>query len=96
MRTTLTLDDDIARQLQELARRSGESFEEVVNVTLRNGLTRGEKPGFKLPRFEVVPKACGFQPGVNILRLNQLSDELELENFQRKLAPETEAIEDRS
>jgi hypothetical protein len=90
MRTTLTLDDDIARQLQEAARRSGESFKEVVNATLRNGLTRGEKPGSKLPRFEVVPKACGFRPGVDILRLNQLSDELELEDFQRKLAPETE------
>lgn len=80
MRTTLTLDDDIAGQLQEVARRSGESFEEVVNATLRNGLKQGEKPGLKLPRFEVVPKACGFRLGVDILRLNQLSDELELED----------------
>ena len=87
MRTTLTLDDDLARQLQDVARRSGESFEEVVNATLRHGLTRGEKPGSKLSRFEVVPKACGFRAGIDILRLNQLSDELELEDCQRKLAP---------
>lgn len=44
MRTTLTLDDDIAKQLPEKARRSGESFKEVVNETLRRGLRSGEKP----------------------------------------------------
>jgi hypothetical protein len=81
MRTTLTLDDEIARQLQEVARRSGESFKEVVNATLRKGLTWSEMPGSRLPRFEVVPKACGFRAGVDLLRLNQLSDELDLEGF---------------
>jgi hypothetical protein len=86
MRTTLTLDEDVAQQLQEAARRSGVSFKEVVNTTLRQGLTRGGKPGSKLSRFEVIPKACGFRPGVDILRLNQLNDELELEDFQRKLS----------
>jgi plasmid stability protein len=84
MRTTLTLDDDIAQQLQERARRSGESFKEVVNETLRRGL-HGEKPVSRLPRFEVSPKACGFRSGVDVLRLNQLNDDLEMEDFQRKL-----------
>ncbi|MFL6201419.1 MAG: hypothetical protein ACJ76J_19790 [Thermoanaerobaculia bacterium] len=42
MRTTLTLDEDVAGQLRELSRHSGESFKEVVNATLRKGL-RGEK-----------------------------------------------------
>lgn len=87
MRTTLTLDDDVARELQERARRRGESFKEVVNEILRRGLG-GEKPSSHLPRFEVRPKACGFRSGVDALRLNQLSDELEMENFQRKLAAE--------
>ncbi len=86
MRTTLTLDDDIARQLQERSRRSGTSFKEVVNETLRKGLGRGEKPRAKLPRFEVKAKARGFRAGVDVLRLNQLNDELEMEDFQRKLA----------
>lgn len=84
MRTTLTLDDDVARELQERARRSGESFKEVVNETLRRGL-RGEKPVSALPRFEVHAKARGFRSGIDVLRLNQLSDELEMEDFQRKL-----------
>ena len=86
MRTTLTLDDDIARQLQEKSRRSGASFKEVVNETLRKGLGRGEKPGAKLPRFEVKARPRGFRSGVDVLRLNQLNDELEMEDFQRKLA----------
>ena len=86
MRTTLTLDDDIARRLQEKARRLGASFKEVVNDTLRQGLTRGEKPAPQLPRFKVEAKARGFRGGVDVLRLNQLNDELEVEEFQRKLA----------
>ena len=84
MRTTLTLDDDLARQLHEISRRKGESFKEVVNSTLRRGL-HGGKTAARLPRFKVTPKACGFQSGVDVLRLNQLNDELEMEEFQRKL-----------
>jgi hypothetical protein len=85
MRTTLTLDDDIARRLQEEARRSGSSFKKVVNELLREGLGRGEKPSAQLSRFKVKPRACGFRSGVDVLRLNQLNDELEVEDFQRKL-----------
>ncbi len=88
MRTTLTLDDDLARQLREEARHSGKSFKEVVNTTLRNGLGRGEKPGRRPPPFRVKPKACGFRSGVDILKLNQLHDELALEDFRQKLAEE--------
>jgi plasmid stability protein len=87
MRTTLTLDDDLAKQLQERARRSGESFKEVVNETLRRGLY-GDKPSSRLAKFEVKAKACGFRSGVDVLRLNQINDELEIENFQRKLEAE--------
>lgn len=54
MRTTLTLDDDIAAKLESEARRSGLSFKETVNTTLRIGLAarRG-----RLPRqpFKVKP-----------------------------------------
>jgi hypothetical protein len=89
MRTTLTLDEDLARQLQEIARRGGISFKEIVNDTLRRGLTRGEKPAARTPRFTVLPKACGFRSGIDPLRLNQLNDELEMEDFQRKLASGT-------
>jgi hypothetical protein len=85
MRTTLTLDDDLARQLQDQARRRGESFKNVVNEALRRGL-QGGKLAVRFPRFKVEPKACGFRSGVDPLRLNQLNDEMEIEELQRKLA----------
>ena len=38
MRTTLTLDDDVAAKLKAELRRAGRSFRDVVNETLRRGL----------------------------------------------------------
>ncbi len=38
MRTTLTLDDDVAAKLRAESRRAGRPFKEIVNETLRNGL----------------------------------------------------------
>lgn len=86
MRTTLTLDDDLAHQLRETARQKRTSFKEVVNSTLRRGLQAGEKPLQERPRFRVEPKACGFRAGVDPQKLNQLVDVLEMEDFNRELA----------
>ena len=38
MRTTLTLDEDVAHRLTERSRLTGASFKQVVNETLRAGL----------------------------------------------------------
>ena len=38
MRTTLTLDDDIAAKLVSASRKSGKPFKQVVNAALRRGL----------------------------------------------------------
>ncbi|HVR07291.1 MAG TPA: hypothetical protein VMW75_04535 [Thermoanaerobaculia bacterium] len=86
MRTTLTLDDDVAKQLREKSRRSGETWKAVVNETLRKGLRGGEKPSPPLPRFVVHAKARGFCPGIDILHLNRLDAELQTEEFLRKEA----------
>ena len=40
MRTTLTIDDPVARRLRDEAHRTGRSFKAVVNETLRAGLAR--------------------------------------------------------
>lgn len=40
MRTTLTIDDDIAAALERLRRTEDKSLKEVVNRTLRRGLER--------------------------------------------------------
>jgi len=81
MRTTLTLDEDLGQRLKELARESGRSFKEVVNEVVRRGLSSGESPQEDPDPFRVEPKACGFKPGIDPLKLNQLYDDLEIERL---------------
>ena len=85
MRTTLTLEDDLAKDLKRIARQTDRSFKAVVNATLRRGLARSEAPESPLPPFRVEAKACGFRAGVDVYRLNQLNDEIEAEDFRREL-----------
>ncbi len=40
MRTTLTLDDDVARLLERVRKERGATLREVVNEALRHGLAR--------------------------------------------------------
>ncbi len=82
MRTTLTLDDDVAVRLQELAQRRGKSFKDAVNDTLRKGLNAATAPSPVPDRFRVEAAARGFRPGVDVYRLNQLVDELDLDRFE--------------
>jgi hypothetical protein len=42
MRTTLTLDEDIAQRLQAESRRTGRSFKEIVNEHLRMSLAQSK------------------------------------------------------
>ena len=44
MRTTLTLEDDVAIRLTRLQQQSGQSFKDVVNTVLRTGLDQLEAP----------------------------------------------------
>ena len=81
MRTTLTLDDDLANRLKQLARESGRSFKEITNEVLRRGLSVGDPPGGGPAPFRVHAKACGFKPGVDPLKLNQIYDDLEVERL---------------
>jgi hypothetical protein len=80
MRTTLTLDDDIAGLLQERARRLGLPFKDVVNSVLRAGL--GEQGTRPQAPPKTIPHSYGFRPGLDLDRLNQLADELEAESFR--------------
>lgn len=57
MRTTLTLDDDVAALLKKETRKSGEPFKQVVNRFLRLGLTA--KPPARKP-FKVTPINLGL------------------------------------
>jgi hypothetical protein len=84
MRTTLTLDRDVAEGLQKEMRRSGRGLKATVNDALRRGLRLATRPP-KPPRFEVRPQALGVKPGIDLDRMNQLVDELEAEERVRTL-----------
>jgi len=84
VRTTLTLEPDVAARLKQEVRRSGKGLKSVVNEALRLGLGLSGKPA-RVPRFEVRPHAFGFKPGVDLDRINQLVDELASDEAARKL-----------
>ena len=85
VRTTLTLDDDVAAKLKELARRKRVPFKEAVNTVLRRGLVAPEVRRARNQRFRVEVFNSPFRSGVDPLRLNQLSDELEAEEFTARM-----------
>lgn len=74
MRTTLTLDEDVAGKLRSEVRRSGRSFREIVNDTLRRGLASRRAAKSWAP-FKVVTRSLGaLRPG---LALDSVADLLE-------------------
>ena len=81
MRTTLTIDDDLAEALKDLSRQRASSFKAVLNDVLRRGLSAGEMPELSAEPFRVASAARGFRPGIDPMRLNQLADELETDRF---------------
>lgn len=84
MRTTLTLDADVAARVRAEMRRSGRGLKAVVNEALRNGLGIGRGKG--RPRaFEVRDFDLHLRPGIDPDRINQLLDELEVERDRSRL-----------
>jgi hypothetical protein len=84
MRTTLTLEPEVAARVKNEMRRTGKPLKTIVNDALKRGLGMGGRPA-RPPRFEVDPHAFGFKPGIDLDRLNQLADELDAEDAGRKL-----------
>ena len=80
MRTTLTLDDDLAGLLRQRAEQLGIPFKEVVNRSLRAGLGADAR-AIKARPVKTIPHSFGFRPGIDLDRLNQLVDDLEAEAF---------------
>ena len=89
MRTTLTIDDDLAGILRRKSRELDKPFKELVNTALRTGLA--ENFGTKRHKVVVRPHDFGASHGIDMHRLNQLSDELEVEDYLRKAAKDGSA-----
>ncbi|MBV9287316.1 MAG: hypothetical protein JO288_05745 [Hyphomicrobiales bacterium] len=95
MRTTLTIDDDLAGLLKQRARELGVPFKEAVNRTIRAGL--GEAVAARQgPAPRTIPHSFGFRPGIDLDKLGQLVDELEAESFAEKLYDPTRRKRPRS
>jgi len=77
MRTTLTLDDDVAAKLKAEARRTDQTFRETVNAALRRGLASPSGSTVRR-RFAVVARDLGnLQPGLSLDNVSDLLERVE-------------------
>ena len=81
MRTTLTIDDDLAEALRDLAHRTRRSFKQVVNETLRRGLFQAT-PGDIRPELD--PKYYKrILDEEDIEHYLRVRDDIDAANFRR-------------
>jgi hypothetical protein len=76
VRTTLTLDDDVAVRLQSESRRTGRSFKEVVNECLRRGLEARRAARPRKP-FRVKARPLGIRQGLDYDNVADLLEQIE-------------------
>jgi hypothetical protein len=77
MRTTLTLDDDVAAKLKAESRRAGRPFRDVVNGTLRRVLASRRATSQRQP-FTVEARDLGnLKPGLSLDHVAELIEQVE-------------------
>jgi len=84
MRTTVTLDPDVAAKLKEETRKRGISFKEALNSSVRRGLASTESSSGK--PYRVRTQRMGARAGVDLDKALALAGRLEDEEILRKLA----------
>ena len=78
MRTTLTIDDDVAFGLKKVQENDpAKSFKEIVNEILRNGLKSKSGGEVKRKRFRVEPLNLGLRKDLNFDNIEEALDILE-------------------
>jgi hypothetical protein len=75
VRTTLSIDEDVAKLLRMEMRRSGSPFKVIVNHFLRVGLMNSRKPERK--RFVVHPLPLKLPAGLSYDNVEELLEALE-------------------
>ena len=83
MRTTVTLDPDVAEQVRLLARKQSLSFKAALNAAIRAGLAaqRGGSRPYRVPA-----RPMGLRPAVDLTHALRIADAIEDEETVRKLA----------
>jgi Ribbon-helix-helix protein, copG family len=82
MRTTLSLDDDVAAQLERLRQSSKVSFKELVNNALREGLRQMSAPPAKRKRFEMMTADLGECYLPNLDNIGEVLAAIEGEDYK--------------
>ena len=85
MRTTLTIEPEVARRIESEIRRTRKTLKAVINDALKTGLGMSGQPAEPLPPFVVRAHDFGFHAGIDQDRMNQLADELETDAILEKL-----------
>ena len=83
MRTTVTLDPDLAAKLRALARERGIPFKEALNTALRRGLAEGG--GRSRRPYRLASRPLRLRPGIDLEHATRLAAELEDADTIRKL-----------
>ena len=79
MRTTLTLDEDVAQRTKNLAVKSKKPFKIVLNEALRTGLNQLEKPQ-KRRNYRTIPHEMGLREGLSLDNIQELLAQVEGDN----------------
>jgi len=79
MRTTLTLDEDVAQRAKAAVVKLHRPFKQVVNQALRAGLDRMEKPAVGKP-YRTKPRPMGLRKGHSLDNIQELLAHLEGED----------------
>ena len=82
MRTTVTLEPDLAARLRQLSRERNISFKEAINAAVRAGLGADTGP---LPPYREETRELGLLPGVDLTKALRLAAALEEEETLREL-----------
>ena len=82
MRTTLTIDPEIAEHLRQEVALGKRPLKAIINEALKRGL--GLEPPSRRKPYRVTPHSSRFLGGIVVGKLNQLADELEADEFQTR------------
>ena len=82
MRTTVTLESDVLADLKQLMHERGISFKAAINMSIRSGIRRNQKPGkpFRQKTFDMGTAAVPLEKAL------QLAGQLEDEEIVREMA----------
>jgi hypothetical protein len=74
MRTTVTLDEDVAAKVRAEMRNTGLSFKQAINQLIRRAFEQ-KRPARK--RFRVKAKNLGLKPGYELDNIGELLEQVE-------------------